>query len=882
MKHHLSFGTLRVLACVLCVSMAAAVAYAVPAYPGWQKKAQPDGSEIQVRLVGDEYYSYWETQEGTLAFEQADGRFVKSAEPVPSREMQKKQRAAAKARKANVNAFRAPQSVGTTPNLAPRGVVILVSFSDSLMRDEHTLSVFDNLCNSYHCTTNVYNGTQYGSAAQYFSDQSTGRYRPVFDVFGPVQLPHTMAYYGEEGYLDGKKENDLYMADFVIDAIEAADAAGCDFSQYDSDDDGWVDFVYFIYAGRGQAYGGGSETIWPHNWSLISALYYGFTHGTSEYYYDQSGYNFPILDGKYISNYACSAELDGYDEFGGIGTLCHEFGHVMGLPDLYDIEYGEISEKGLTPGVWDIMDGGSYNGNAHCPPNYDPWEKAFFGWVDPVNLGNAGSYDTLYRNGSANYNVYQVTASGTKKGVMESGVSYYLENRQQIGWDEYIPTHGMVVWRVDFDEDAWQNNSPNASSTTDAPRFIVESAGDGEWVALKNREVTHVMEKDNMVIFQYKNGGSGDYPLPEPEPVWTDWAYYDNGEIANTYGYNGREFYWGVMFPAYSLGNDMLTKVAVYELSSHNTQRITIDIYSGGYKPQEANKIYTETVSPAGVNGWHEITLSTPVIFSTQKNLWVVLSEGTDKYPAAVCVNTGDPNGRWESYDGVTWTDVASYNANLNFTFMVRAYIEPSPEPDPQWKGWAYYDNGTAETSIGTHGSLFYWGVMFPGNTLDGNTLSKIAVYEATQWNIQPITIDIYSDGDTPTPSNRIYSETVNPTGNVGWHIIPLQNPVTVDNTKNLWVVLSEGTDTYPALASLDTGDPNGRWACESSGTWFDLADFGLNYTFMIRAYVSDEEQQGLEETSGVEIRNRKVLKSDQLYILRGDKVYTVTGQEVQ
>ena len=675
----------------LIVILVSAMLYAVPAYNGWQSKVQPDGTSIEVRQTGDEFYHFWETRDGRIALEQEDGTFVVSDEVRPDAATFKSRRSAAIESHTGANLRRSPKAVGTQPNLAPRGVVILVNFSDSQMKSAHTQSVFNNMCNAEVCTTNKYNNKDYPSASQYFVDQSNGAYQPLFDVFGPVNLPNDVKYYGEEGYhaITQRTENDLYLADFVIDAVLAAEEEGCDFSQYDSDNDGWVDFVYIIYAGKGQAYGGSKETIWPHNWSLLAAMYYEFSHGRTDYYY-HSNYDYNLLsaDGKYIDNYACSSELDGYNQLCGIGTLCHEFGHVMGLPDFYDTQYGEISEQGLTPGAWDIMDAGSYNGNAHCPPNYDPWEKHFFGWEDPVNLGNEASDGMLYANGTEDYNTYQVNASGELQGATESGLCYYIENRQKTGWDEFIPNHGMVVWRVDFDANIWQRNAPNTTGTENAPRFTVESAGEDSWNGVEGKPITEATEKDGKVTFRYMGGGS-DTPF---EPVWTDWAYYDNGTYQTGVGLGGDLFYWGVLFPAKTLGHTQLSKIAVYETTGQNTKPITIDIYSGGSKPKEENKIYTETVEPAGVNGFHEITLSTPVVFNNRSNLWIVLSADGDSYPALASASTGDPNGRWISTDGTNWQDVASYD--LDYTWMIRAFIEAEPEPLPEYFTIRFFNNG--------------------------------------------------------------------------------------------------------------------------------------------------------------------------------------------
>lgn len=434
---------------VLCGFVLAA--NAVPARRGWQTRTQADGTTIEVQVIGDEFYHYTINRDGKQVRE-INGMYVEIGE-APTPEVAKAHHAKAKAR-------RQRKDVGVTPNLAPKGVVILVNFSDKSMQSGHTQATFDELCNSTNCTVN----SGYPSAGQYFADQSNGAYRPQFDVFGPVTLSRNVAYYGTDGAKEG---DDLHATDAVVEGcILANEQFNINWADYDSDNDGKVDFVYVIYAGKGQADGGTSETIWPHNWSVESARYYGnCTYSASEC----------KVGGKKIDNYAMSGEMSG-NSLGGIGTLCHEFGHVMGLPDLYDTDYGTVYDNCLTPNDWDIMDGGSYNGDGHCPPNYDPWEKDFFGWLTPINLGSEGQNVTLYANGTENQQTYQINASGTYVSPTTSGLRYYIENRQAVGWDAPLTGHGMLIWKVNFNASAWENNAPNNSETSGAPLYTVVSA----------------------------------------------------------------------------------------------------------------------------------------------------------------------------------------------------------------------------------------------------------------------------------------------------------------------------------------------------------------------------------------------------------------------
>lgn len=453
------------------VLLAGSVAcFSVPAQRFFQNYQMSDGTIISLTQAGDEFAHWYEDAQGNIYNRNDEGIIVPST--LTKNDMMRRRKASVQYKAAERRRARAAS--GVKPNLAPKGVVILADFKDLKMQPEHTQAVFNELCNSSNCTVNSYNGKAYPSAAEYFSSQSDGKYRPQFDVFGPVTLSKSYSYYGQ----NDKKGNDLYATDAVIEACILADQQypELNFADYDSDKDDFVDFVYVIYAGEGEASGGAESTIWPHNWYIVYAVLpfnedgeYDEVNGTrlSCCYTEEDIF----LDNVLLNNYAMSSELM-RDALGGIGTLCHEFGHVMGLPDFYDTNYGVNSDLKLTPNEWNIMDGGSYNGGGHCPPNYDPWEKYFMGWITPENLGTDGQKLTLSANGTEGYKAYQVNKSGKLEAATKEGLNYYFENRQQQGWDEYLPAAGMLIWMVNFDEDAWKGNEPN--NTDNAPKYTLE------------------------------------------------------------------------------------------------------------------------------------------------------------------------------------------------------------------------------------------------------------------------------------------------------------------------------------------------------------------------------------------------------------------------
>ena len=210
---------ITVIACVLTITV-----NAVPARKGWQTRTQADGTTIEVQVIGDEFYHYTINRDGKQVREVNGMYEVIGEAPTP---------AVAKARRAKGVARRQRKDVGTTPNLAPKGVVILVNFSNKSMQSGHTNATFDELCNSANCTVN----SGYPSAREYFKSQSNGAYTPQFDVYGPVTLSRTVAYYGTDKSEEG---DDQHATDAVVEGCRLAnDQFSINWSNYDSDNDGY-------------------------------------------------------------------------------------------------------------------------------------------------------------------------------------------------------------------------------------------------------------------------------------------------------------------------------------------------------------------------------------------------------------------------------------------------------------------------------------------------------------------------------------------------------------------------------------------------------------------------------------------------------------------
>ncbi|MDP3918682.1 MAG: M6 family metalloprotease domain-containing protein [Nanoarchaeota archaeon] len=269
-------------------------------------------------------------------------------------------------------------------------LVVLVQFSD----EQGSASVAD--------IEDMFFGDS--GLASYFESQSYGKMKITGDVI-PVwyTLSQEMGYYG-----DNYESN---VADMIEEAVEVADD-DIDYSQYDMDGDGIVDGFFVVHAGDADEQGGGNgPEIWSHYYSISPKS----------------------VDGVKVIDYETVGEES------PVGIVIHEFGHYLGLPDMYDTVIDDGSSKGV--GDWSIM---GYGGYLDKPGSFDPWSKNYLGWFDSdifLEVDTNGYYELVEDNAKLGMKYYLLPLSDSEY--------FYLENRHEhelMGGDD---AGGIVVWHID-------------------------------------------------------------------------------------------------------------------------------------------------------------------------------------------------------------------------------------------------------------------------------------------------------------------------------------------------------------------------------------------------------------------------------------------------
>ena len=385
-------------------------ASAIPAYPGRIVCRQPDGTPLVLRNHGDEFGHWTTTEDGRVVRRDDDGFYR-----VVFGETEESARRSAAARRNAARSIRSAGSGAPSPAIGVRHfLVILVEFSDLSFKSGNDLKAFSDLLNKPGYSVNGATG----SARDYYYDNSHGEFEPVFDVYGPVRASKSYSDYGMSDYASAKA---------VIEGCRLLDDQ-VDFSRYDEDGDGQVDMVLMYYAGYGEADSPYGDTIWPHESNL-----------------ETLGLGPVTLDGVQLNTYACTNELNysngTKDTLCGIGTACHEFGHALGLPDLYDTN-GESNGQAGGMYSYSLMCMGMYNNSGRTPPYFGFEERLLLGWVkesDFREFDETGTYTLPPVNELVVYRTY----------TDMNGEYFLYENRTKTGWDRFIPEEGLIVCHVD-------------------------------------------------------------------------------------------------------------------------------------------------------------------------------------------------------------------------------------------------------------------------------------------------------------------------------------------------------------------------------------------------------------------------------------------------
>ncbi|MCI6047127.1 MAG: M6 family metalloprotease domain-containing protein [Prevotella pectinovora] len=453
------------------LSLCAAMTFAIPAKKSWKVVSQSDGTTIKVSQAGDEHLHYYITEDNVPIYKAADNRYcyltiesgklhnsgvlahesaARSAKELQvmntihdlapiARQMAAKKRSAAK-RCVRPDRLPSKDDISVFKG-SKKALVILAAFSDKSFSkgDDAIVKFYDEVLNQEGYSQN---GAA-GSVHDYFKDMSRGEFDLTFDIVGPVKVSKSATYYGGPSPIMGGTD---HIGEFITEAIKKADEkCDIDWKKYDWDDDGEVEQVFVLYAGYGQATGGPTGTIWPNAWTLDEALQNSDGNG---------GFS---IDGVFINQYACSNEL--YLDSGtvpmGLGVFCHEFSHCMGLPDMYDTNYGSTP----TMGDWDLLAGGSYNGPhgiGWCPAGWTSYERAYAGWLELTELKAGDIIKGMTSLEEADGKAYVIYNDNHKDEY------YLLENHKGMGWDKYTPENGLLIIHVDYDKDLFDNNIVNS------------------------------------------------------------------------------------------------------------------------------------------------------------------------------------------------------------------------------------------------------------------------------------------------------------------------------------------------------------------------------------------------------------------------------------
>ncbi len=395
-----------------------------------------------------------------------------------------------------------PPLLGKRPALVDtlKPLVICIDFDDN--QHSHDTSEFSTLLFSKGFVFPT------GSMRDFYLENSFGQLELLGGVTGWYRMPQLYSYYvnGQNGF-GAYPNNAQKMAE---DAVDAADTY-VNFADYDYNQDGWVDALVIVHSGMGAEETGSDNQIWSHQWQMSTVM---------------------VRDGVSLYGYNTDPEIRTGGVLVDMGVFSHEFGHTLGLPDLYD---GDYSSDGM--GNWTLMAGGSWNNGGKTPACFDGWCKSKMGWTNVTEVSSNQTSVEIVQAETAPVS-YRLWASGG------GGEQYFMvENRQKTGFDRYIPGEGLLIYHVD--EASHSNSREWCPGDSAFPHFRV---------ALEQADGRYELENC------YNNLNSGDAGDPYP-------GSDNQRDFDDTTRPSSRDYY------------DSTTQVAVWNISdSDSVMHANLDV----------------------------------------------------------------------------------------------------------------------------------------------------------------------------------------------------------------------------------------------------------------------------------------------------------------
>ena len=374
-----------------------------------------------------------------------------------------------------------------------RQLVVLVSFSDCDFSLEDARGTYDAMFN----TSGYTKREGAGCVADYFRDQSNGLFNLQFDVYGPYKTSKKVK-------TGSSSRNEGHSAFREATKMMMEERPEIVYSVYDWNGDGSVEQVVYVYAG----YSGNQSTI-------VNEGYIWPTTGSFS--------TINTKDGHTISHYTASGELWVGNTSCGIGLICHEFSHCLGLPDIYPTS-SSVKDISIVD-EWDVMDGGTATNYGWCPPNYSPLEKMIMGWLTPTEL----TTDTVITE------MRPVADGGEVYLIRRTDDEFYLmENRQRNGWDFGLPGLGLVVYHVAFNRYNWKSNTVN--NVQDKPNYNLVGADDKtytDWFNLIMQSSSHNPYNDVQRRLHSKILSTAPYPWQYEETNVNQVTLFDEQSLSD-------------------------------------------------------------------------------------------------------------------------------------------------------------------------------------------------------------------------------------------------------------------------------------------------------------------------------------------------------------